>query len=163
MSASKRAQADIAAGDLGSARRRLESALSQHFDPDACELLARVCADMQDPSVAGRWYFLIDSQDPRAASCIDAFVRSTGSDGASIHHHLPSIARSGRNIAAAERRIVAMGGRPFSPRGKDHADSAAEWRDTALGYGCLAGTLALLALALVGLVTVVRWLARLAW
>jgi len=70
---------DIAAGDLGAARRRLASYIrSVGFSAEMCERIARISVMMRDPAEAGRWYFAIDSSDPEAEGAISVFVESCG-------------------------------------------------------------------------------------
>jgi hypothetical protein len=152
-----RAQRDAAAGDLGSARRRLLSFVrNQGFNAAACEQLARLSSRMGDPEEAGRWYFVSDSSDPEAPAAIERFRARHGPHARQILLALPRFARYGSRAALPPQVAVRLSelGPPFDePPPKPKAD----WWDKTFGWGCALALLLVVASLGVGIFTIVRW------
>jgi hypothetical protein len=72
-----RVERDIARGDLGSARRRLASFIgSAPYDPETLARVGDLCALMQDPLQAGRFWFLSSREGAEVESAIESFAAS---------------------------------------------------------------------------------------
>ena len=162
MNALDRAKRDEAAGDLGSARRRLVSFVrNQGYDAAACEQIARLSTRMGDPEEAGRWYFVCESSDPESPAAIERFRARHGPQPRQLLLALPRFARYGSRAALPPQVAVRLSelGPPFDePPSKPKAD----WRDKTFGWGCGLVLLLLGASVVVGLMTIVRWLVGLA-
>jgi hypothetical protein len=157
-----RAQRDEAAGDLGSARRRLLSFVrNQGFDAAACEQLARLSVRMGDPEEAGRWYFVCESGDAESPAAIELFKARHGPHARQILLALPRFARYGSRANLPPRVAARLSelGPPFDdPPPKPKSD----WSDHLFGWGCALVLLLGLAALCVGIVTIARWLIGLA-
>lgn len=162
MDAIRRAQADIDAGDLGSARRRLMSrAVSKGYEPGVCERVARLCVQMRDPIEAGRWYFLCESADPEAGPLVERYVEALKRDAGRILADLPSSLyerfQNGAGPAIVEQRLSTLGATSRVPRGVVRAPRAT-FRQQITGAGCAIGTALLGLCTIVGMITVVKFL-----
>jgi hypothetical protein len=157
MRAYERAQRDEAAGDLGSARRRLLSVFaSVGYSPELCERIARLCIRMGDPQEAGRWYFLCDSGDPEAGPAIERFRASCGGLPLQMVSQLPAKVRHAPRDQFPEvvrARLNPLGDFPRPP-GPPREVSLL---DELVQYGCpLAFTLLVIS-TVVGVVVIFRW------
>jgi hypothetical protein len=165
VSALERAERDAQQGDLGSARRRLCSYVaSVGYSGAVCEKLARLSIRMNDPVEAGRWYFLCDSADIEAPPAIERFRRACGTHPRQIYGQLPARLRdiSLEGLpAAARERIAALGTARRNPVGAPSAGQ--RLANTALYTGCTALFILAVISALVGVVAIIDWVARLFW
>jgi hypothetical protein len=83
-------QADLARGDLGSARRRLASAVgSGAYDPELLARIAELSVRMGDPVQAGRYWLLTPSTGQEVEAAIEAFARQCHHDGRTMAWELP--------------------------------------------------------------------------
>jgi hypothetical protein len=166
MRARELAEADVARGDLGTARRRLASAVaSQPYAPDLLGRIADLSLRMGDPVQAGRYFLLSDRTGAEVDAAVEAFARSCGREPRRMAWELPRF-RARWDLAAltpaARSRLGALG--------VDHAmleDAACpccpkprrERRSDALA-GCFAVLLAgivLVALVVAALRALERW------
>ncbi len=161
MNAHERAKQDEAAGDLGSAKRRLVSyVVSARFDPSICETIARLCVRMQDPTEAGRWYILCDSKDNESSDCIERFTASCGGTPGQVLSQIPQ----GLKLKSLDEyppvvatRLHAMGfrGLPKQPRAE-----TSTFKDRLATIGCLIVLAIVVGLLIVGMSTVGAWLRK---
>ena len=157
-STSERIDADERAGDLGSARLRLESrAASTGYDAETCERIARISVRMQDPVEAGRWYFLCESSDPASQPCIDKFLARHGSRPQAILSALPrALVRAvgnGKGPAIARQRVDELAARLDVPAKFPKAEPTKK-------IGCVLDiviVIAVLVCFVVGLITIIQW------
>ncbi|MBX3316718.1 MAG: hypothetical protein KF902_07635 [Phycisphaeraceae bacterium] len=155
-----RVRQDETNGDLASAKNRLCShAVTTRFDPHICEQIARICVRMQNPTEAGRWYFLSDSGDAESSACIEKFLAAHGHRPAQILSQLP------RGVEhkplqhwtpAVGERLQKIGFKHVPARTKDRTPSTL--LDNLYPFGCIVMVFAVLVLAFIGLRTVVGWL-----
>jgi hypothetical protein len=79
LSALERAEADIASGDYGRARRRLESyVMAKGYDPELMTRLGQISYDMHDLFNAGRHWLLSTAQGVDVDRAIRAFLKLAG-------------------------------------------------------------------------------------
>ncbi|MBX3360857.1 MAG: hypothetical protein KF912_08395 [Phycisphaeraceae bacterium] len=155
-----RVRQDEAKGDLASAKNRLCShVVTTRFEPHICEQIARICVRMQDPTEAGRWYFLCDSVDAESAPCIETFRAAHAHRPAQILSQLP------RGIQhkplqdwtpSVGERLQKIGFKHLPTRGEQPSRSTLT--DNLYPLGCAIFFLVGIALAFIGLRTVVGWL-----
>ena len=163
MDALSRAKQDEEAGDLGAARRRLQSVIgSSGYNAGVCEAIARLSLQMGDPLEAGRWYFLCDSDDPGAQECIDRFAAQCGNNADQIVSQLPRLRRATKQLeklaafpAAVKHRIDAIGISPAPQRPRSRGGSKAG--GGLMGLGCLLLLIVGVVCAAVGMATIVGW------
>mgnify|MGYP000850464905 CR=1 FL=1 len=155
-----RVRADEAKGDLASAKNRLCShVVTTRFEPHICEQIARICVRMQDPTEAGRWYFLCDSSDTESSTCIEKFLAAHGHVSAQILSQLP---RGIQHKPLPEwsppvgERLQKIGFKHVPARGEQPLRSTLT--DNLYPLGCVVFVIAGVALAFIGLRTVMRWL-----
>jgi len=90
----ERVNRDMAAGDLGMARTRLQSALqTRGYDPLLLTELGRVCHAMGDIFHAGRYWLLSTHAGPDVDHAIQQFLSRYGSDVKQAASQLPPSAR----------------------------------------------------------------------
>lgn len=162
MGARDRAANDRAAGDLGTAKRRLASLLdTTGYDPGVCRELAEICLDMRDPIEAGRWVYLCedasDSPNDAAREAMAAFVGKCRNDPATIAGRLPRFVKTTRSESLPEpvqARLEAIG----LPRPVGAATVHASGRVVGrLGtLGCLTVLGLFVASAIVGFIVIVQ-------
>jgi hypothetical protein len=156
-----RAQRDEAAGDLGSARRRLLSFVrNQGFDAAACEQVARLSMRMGDPEEAGRWYFVCESSDPESQAAIERFRARHGPHARQLLLALPRFARYGSR-ATLPPQVAARLSELGPPFDEPPAKPKADWWDQAFGWGCALVVLVGVVSLCVGIVTIARWIINL--
>ena len=159
---------DIARGDLGTAKTRLISYLiGEGYDPALCGEIGDLCREMFDPTEAGRWYFVSDRPPTDVELEVGAFVAKHGGRPESILKQLPSKAKLGDmdDYPEAARERFRSIGCAWAP-GDSHRtvaglDADPWWtspRLLAVRLGCAAAALAVIALLLIGLWTVLVWL-----
>lgn len=144
------------------ARTRLQSLVqSLPHRLDARERLADVCRLEGDRVEAGRWSYLSEQRDPGEVA---AFERACGRDPVRIMRGLrwrgseedatTELARQ-RLLDVRARAETAAGRKlDWSARGRD---VGGPWWDDVFAVGCLLVGLVLLALVIVGAVTVFSW------
>ncbi len=160
MNVQDRVREDEASGDLASAKNRLAShAVTTRFDPRVCEQIARICVRMQDPTEAGRWYFLCDSSDDESGACIKRFSAAHGDRPAQIHSQLPRgvVHKPLEDWAPAAGERLRRIGFKHVPARRDHI-TRSTFLDNLYPLGCIVMVLAVLGLAYIGLRTVAGWL-----
>lgn len=158
----ERALADVGAGDLGKARRRLQSYIhASGFDGAVCLQIARISLEMKDPREAGRWYFLVSSTDADAECCVAEFIRASGGTQEQVRASLPrglTTATPSRLPAAAAERLGAL---PNANRvRKAAAPEKADAGVTLIVLGCGALAVVVLGLAAFGLYALVKAVAK---
>jgi len=86
----ERAEEDIARGDMGLARQRLNSYLRHRgYDPELLARMGRLCHDMHDLHQAGRYWMLSTDDSPEARAAIAEFVRRSASNPRHVVGQLP--------------------------------------------------------------------------
>ena len=158
----ERVEEDLRVGDVTMARTRLSSLVrSLPHRLDARERLAAVCRLDGDLVEAGRWSYLTEQRDEREVA---AFERACGKDPVRIMRALRW--RSSEEAATTEvarQRLLDVRGRAEARAGRtlDWSDKGRKvgdpWWEDALAVGCLVTGVVLLALVVIGAVTVVRW------
>jgi hypothetical protein len=157
-----RVEDDLRKGDITMARTRLKSlvqSLPQRLD--ARERLADVYRLEGDRVEAGRWSYLSEQRDPGEVA---AFERACGQNPVRIMRALRwRGSEEGATTEPARQRLLdvraraeAAAGRKlnWSDRGRD---VAGPWREDAFAVGCMLAGLVLLALVIIGAVTVFSW------
>lgn len=166
------ARADAQGGDLARARDRLLGLLSTF--PASLEVrreLGDLYWRLGDPARAGCLWYLEEVVDERVAEALRAFEKRFGGDPGLMfralklrgplldptHASLPpaASARLEALVAAARERGLI---RPGRRRGESVAPGG--WRRVVPQYGCMALLAAILVLAIVGLLTLLRGLDR---
>ncbi|KRC42754.1 DUF6584 family protein [Oerskovia sp. Root22] len=158
-----RVEEDLRVGDVTMARTRLSSLVrSLPHRLDARERLADVCRLDGDLVEAGRWSYLSEHRDEGEVA---AFERACGNDPVRIMRALRW--RSSEEAATTEvarQRLLDVRGRAEAQAGRtlDWSDRGREagdpwWRDL-FAVGCLVMGIALVALVIIGAVTVVGWI-----
>lgn len=159
MTVFERVKQDEAKGDLASARNRLAShAATVHFDPSICEQIARICVRMHDPIQAGRWYFLSESADQEADPSTQKFLRACNNDPRQVFSQLPrgSLARPlAKHPPAVAARLRELG---YIDPLSSPPPPPETWIDKLIVPLFLGGLGLILALVVIGFITVVRWL-----
>ena len=165
MGARERAKADEAAGDLGSARRRLMSLLdTRGYEPAVCHDIGVLSLGMKDPVEAGRWAFISDAaQEPRLESCIESFLASCNHDSTVVLSRLPRVFKSVAIEDAplqVRSRLHSVGIERLAAPRVQRPRLAAKSRliDGVVGVGCWGFALGLGAVFVVGLMTINKWL-----
>jgi hypothetical protein len=158
-----RVEEDLRDGDVAMARTRLRSLVqSLPHRLDARERFADVCRLGGDPVEAGRWSYLSEHRDENEVA---AFERACGDDPVRIMRALRWRAseEDAATDTARERlldvraRAEAKAGRTLDWSDRGRAMEGPWWHDL-FAVGCLAVGLVLLALAVIGVVTVVGWI-----
>lgn len=156
-----RARAELAAGDPARARQRLRGLVSSY--PHRLDVRAELAAAHRaegDAAQAGRWSFLCQDRDDAEVA---AFLRTTTGPV----RRMRAMRWAGPEDAAgpwAHDRLVelrtaaetATGG-PVTWRA-DRSPGPSRLASALGTVGCLVSTIALIALVVIGLVTVVRWI-----
>ncbi|WP_448631048.1 DUF6584 family protein [Cellulomonas soli] len=154
---------DMRCGDVTMARTRLTSLLqSRPRELEARDRLAELHRRGGDRVEAGRWSYLSDDRDPEEVA---AFERACRRNPVRI---MRALRWRGSEEAAttevARTRLIEVRARAEAKAGRtleweDHRDGVGSpWWTDAFAVGCLAGGLALVALVVIGAVTVVTWL-----
>lgn len=166
-----RIENDIASGDYGKARDRLHGLIATY--PDAFDLrrkLGDVYWQLQYPAMAGRYWYLEEHRSPEMAIACRAFEESCGDDPVQMLLALKfrgDIASSRDTFAG--RTLLALQDRAkeerdchieFGKRGREKYQYTSQHQSKSrwLVTGCLVGSLAILGLVGVGLVTVLQWI-----
>ncbi|MBO0899098.1 hypothetical protein J1G42_03820 [Cellulomonas sp. zg-ZUI222] len=155
-----RVEADLRDGDVTMARTRLRDLVrSLPRELAARDKLAEVCRLQGDRAEAGRWSYLSDVRDPTE---VDAFERACGRDPVRIMGALrwegsddAATEVAGQRLREVRQRAEARAGRTLT--WTDTGYEVQDWRQDLGLLGCLLAGLVLLALAVVGAVTVVGW------
>jgi hypothetical protein len=158
-----RVEDDLRIGDVTMARTRLKSLVqSLPHRLDARERLADVCRLDGDRAEAGRWSYLSEQRDPREVA---AFERACGRDPVRIMRGLrwrgseeaatTELAR--QRLLDVRARAEAKAGKKldWSARGRD---VGGPWWEGVFTIGCLVAGLVLIALVVIGAVTVFSWI-----
>ena len=151
---------DRDAGDLGSARLRLISALKMYGHSESmCELLATICLDMKDPVEAGMWFFVSNSKHEQAEACISLFVARYKRDPHKIlralSKQIAADVRANKSSAFLTHRLNNLGLIPRAESRKQPEPS--RWqklRDTSQALGCMIALFAFFICGLIGIGTV---------
>lgn len=159
---------DIARGDLGTAKTRLISYLvGEGYEPALCGEIGDLCREMFDPTEAGRWYFVSDRPSDEVAIEVGAFIARHGGRSESVLRQIPSKAKldnMDEYPEAARERFRSIG--CVWTAGDSHRKvaepDADPWQSSpkliAIRLGCTVAALAVVALLLIGLRTVLLWL-----
>lgn len=144
-----RARRDVQRGDLGTARLRLASHLSNNPDQtDVRRMLVELCRQAGDPADAGRWGYLTELATDAER---DAFDARFGGNRNLIRHALNDSTRVSRPSATARERLGAMEDYPSRARSADPEPAlTATWGERLAGVGCGLVVLWTLFLALLG-------------
>ncbi|MFC7371404.1 DUF6584 family protein [Fictibacillus iocasae] len=132
----KRVEEDIAAGDLGKARDRLHGLLSTY--PDNLEIrkkLGDVYHQLQDPAMAGRYWYLEKEKTPEMQAACEKFEKA--------HGYKP------------DRVERALKYTKHQNRGTFHENTIS---DTIENIGCLVAVAAIIGTFLIGVYTIVMWI-----
>jgi hypothetical protein len=167
----KRVDGDIASGNCGKARDRLHGLIATY--PDALDLRRRlgdVYAQLQQPTMAGRYWYLEEDRSPEMEAACRVFEEACRDDPVQMLRALKfrgdyeAIADTfaGRTLlvlqirAQEERGLKIELGKPTKERRQRTSQygRASGW----LMVGCLFAGLVSLTLMVVGLVTVIQWI-----
>lgn len=159
-----RVDEDLRKGDLAMARTRLQSLV--RAKPQELAVRERLADVYRRDGVAveaGRWSYLSEQRD---VGEVAAFERACGRDPVRIMRGLRwtgSASDATTEVARERLREVKTAAEEkagkeldWSSRGRDTGEP---WWQDAFGLGCGAALLLILVLAVIGAVTVVRWLA----
>jgi hypothetical protein len=157
-----KAEEDLRIGDVTMARTRLHSLVqSLPHRLDARERLADVYRLDGNRVEAGRWSYLSEHRDQRE---VTAFERACGRNPVRIMRALRwRAAEEAATTEVARQRLLDVRDRAEAKAGKklDWSDRGREvgepWLHDAFAVGCLVVGLVLLALIVIGTVTVVGW------
>lgn len=171
MSAIERAEQDVADGDLGMARQRLESYLqTQGYCDDVLRRLGRICQDMKDPCAAGRFWLLSGEDSPEARQAIELFIRRAQANPGQVFSQLPSNVltvpkEKFPDVVRTRLEHYDLAER-FDTRRKRHARNrtgTARWSDKLISAVLTAMAVLMFISLIVGVITVFRWLLSLLW
>ena len=161
MSAIEQANADIARGDLGSARRRLTSYLATvGYDQQLACRVAELSLQMHDPGEAARWFAMSDPTHPDAAEPLHALLSSCNGEPSRLRAKLPLLDRLAgvESLPRTVEEFLASHGierqKPAIQKPR-HAPRLTELVQIAAAAGCL---LLFLALLVIGAITILKWL-----
>ena len=169
----KRVDAEIAAGDLGKARDRLEGLLVTYpADLEIRRRLGEIYLALQYPDRAGKYLYLEDDERAEVLRAKDAFERRNHRNAQLM---LSDLAYRGGLEAIAgtyaesvlrgllkDARIAAEGDKAqwfVGPR--EPGEPPATFNDRLTQIGCITGLVVLLVLLLIGAATVVGWVVSL--
>jgi len=162
-----RVREDIDSGRLWKARDRLQGHLStDHADQDVLDVLGSVWFAMGDLPQAGRHWFLAERSDAAASAAREAFYERFSHDAGNVLRALPRPAEPAAYPAAVRARLEeltsASGGTVrwypsgWKPATYEFDESLQQSRrDAWLSTGIILGVVALL---LIGALTVASWL-----
>lgn len=163
----EQADSDISHGDLGSARRRLESLLNTlGYEPELMARIGQICFKMQDPYFAGQMWLLSGAEGDDVERAVDHFVCRAGPDPANVAHNLPAVVHRVCILTYPPPARVRIDRLHLEPAIARARRECASWRQPGSFAGKLMiGTfiaLAILAIVccMIGAVTVVSWLFR---
>lgn len=158
----KKVEADIAAGDLGKARDRLQGLLRAYpADLEIRDRLGEVFWRLQYPEAAGRYWYLLprDTEDRRGACA--AFEARHGNDPQIVFRRLRLHPMQTADLPEHAREALEK----LNPeclgalQGKRYLDYPATTRSLEFnGVPFLLALLVILALAAIGVRTVIGWL-----
>ena len=151
----QRARADIAAGREWKARDRLVGHLADHYDAEALELLGEVHYAMRDLPSAGAAWFGTSRRGEDVDESVDAWRERHADNFGQMWRSLPRTVRShegNKRVDALRRRAEQE-----APAPATSPAPAKGGVDAAVVIAALVGIL-LVACALVGVVTVLRWI-----
>ncbi|WP_182377046.1 DUF6584 family protein [Nocardioides sp. WS12] len=150
-----RARADLEAGRAWKARDRLTSVLVTRQDDEVLELLIQVHLQMGDLPKAGALLFVLGREDDVAQEAIAAWRQRFG-DGDARWRSIPAPVRYSRadHLYALQDEGLAEGREPDLPPRRD-VDPSDNSELAACLFAGLVGAV-LLALVVIGLITVVR-------
>jgi hypothetical protein len=159
VNAIERAERDEREGDLGSARQRLRSLVSSKgYSPELCERLARLSMRMGDLAEAGRWYYLCDSSDPRAADAIERFKAACGGKLRQVRSQIPSNIRSAKPEVfppIVRERLQKLPTHP-APNGMSESAPSSPW----VGWLAFLVVFLVVGWMVIGVIASVRWIIR---
>ena len=162
-SAIERAEDDLQQGDYGLARQRLTSYLSnQGYNADVLARIGRISYDMHDLFQAGRYWLLSSAEGDEVEDAVAQFVRNAGRDSRAVAGQLPRAARLSRledypEVVQQRLRRLNLVEAVVIPASEGTGDRTT-WPERAQLAGCLLVVVALGAIFLIGLGTVVHWL-----
>jgi len=150
-----RARADLAAGREWKARDRLTGHLGEHYDAEALELLGEVHFTMRDLPSAGAAWFGTNRRGKDVDQAVDAWRERHADQFGQMWRSLPRTVRAmegNKRVDALRRRAEqeAPAPRPVPIPAKGGVDAAVV---IAAAVGIL-----FVACAIIGLVTVLRWM-----
>jgi hypothetical protein len=154
-----RARTDLDAGRQWKARDRLTGLLVHRQDLEVLDLLATVHYEMQDLPAAGALWFVTGRDDEKARNSIAAWRERHGSDRA-LWRSIPGPIR--REVRASDLRLLqeaatSEAGR-FARRRQTAEHTEAWWEPIVFGGGVIVFVLWFLAMIVIGMWTVVRWI-----
>ena len=155
----ERARADLAAGREWKARDRLVGHLADHHDLEALELLGEVHFRMRDLPSAGAAWFGTSRRGAEVDSAIEAWRERHADQFYEMWRSLPRTVRDSqgnKRVEALRRRAEAVAPSPRPRRAATSGGSEAGV-DAAVVIALAIGVLFLVS-AMVGFVTLVRWL-----
>jgi hypothetical protein len=160
----RRVDEDLRNGDLVMARTRLRDqvrSLPQRLD--LRERLAEVYRLEGDVAQAGRWSFLAEKRDPAE---LEAFTRAYRRDPETLMQAIAWRGDEGdATTEVARERLTELRtlaesktGRPLGWSDKPYEPATSSWSDRVVGFGCVVGALAVAAVLVTGLVTILDWI-----
>ena len=149
-----RVEREIAAKDLGRARDRLTGLVGTYpNDLSLRRRLAEVYWTLGDRAMAGRYWYLEEDRTEEMHDAITAFEHSHGGDGELIRRALKFRGDASRLPERLSTLLEPHAGRRATDRNDDSASPFPGFR-----YGCMAALALAATFAMIGFVTVLRWL-----
>lgn len=153
-----RARDDLKVGLAWKARDRLTGLLTHRQDFEVLDLLATVHHEMQDLPAAGALWFVTGRDDEAARSSIAAWRERYGSDQDRWRSIPSPVRRATRGDHLSSLREAARQGAGGSARSQPDDYKEAWWEPIVFGGGVIALLLWLVAMIVIGMWTVVRWI-----
>jgi hypothetical protein len=154
-----RARADLEDGRPWKARDRLTGLLTHRQDLEVLDLLATVHHEMQDLPAAGALWFVTGRDDEKARNSIAAWRERHGSDRDRWRSIPGPIRKESRasDLRSLQEAATSEAGR--FPRLRQTDDfTEAWWEPVVFGGGAIAFVLWVVAMFVIGMWTVVRWI-----
>ena len=151
----QRARADLAAGREWKARDRLTGHLGEHYDAEALELLGEVHFAMRDLPSAGAAWFGTNRRGKDVDEAVDAWRERHADHFGQMWRSLPRTVRAvegNKRVDALRRRAEQE-----APAPRSAPAPAKGGVDAAVVIAAAVGIL-FVACAIIGLVTVLRWI-----
>jgi len=167
----RKVDGDLESGDYRRARDRLQGLIRAYpNDLSLRRRLGDVYARLQNPQMAGRYWYLEKEQSPDMAAACHAFERAFGGDplhllmALKFRGDLDCIAGTyaGQRLAALRTASMQRHGYAIEYTGrKGPAVTVGKRRDQVLAVGCALALVAAAALMMIGFAVVVAWMLRL--
>lgn len=162
---------DLQHGDLGKARDRLHGLMLAYPDDLALRVkLAEIYWDLQQPAMAGRYWYLVENKTPEMVRAIEAFEKKEGNrplqiaralnfsgDIEQIEGTYPALKIAELMAVVKEKHsedvLLGLPGMPPKPKRLNMRHGG-----PGTGFGCWVAFIFVSCLILIGLITVVGWI-----